>query len=100
MSSRPTATSSSFLPIRLLMDSSSFWASYDLWRDAVIVATLSAVLCSFVGVFIVLKRIVFVSAALSQMSGVGIALAFYLASVFGVAPHDAPRWLDPLWYSL
>jgi zinc transport system permease protein len=76
-----------------------FFESYFLWRDPLAVAVLAAVLCSFVGVYIVLKRIVFVSAAMSQMSGVGVALAFYLASLAGVDPHQAPIYLHPLWYS-
>jgi zinc transport system permease protein len=76
-----------------------FWESWFLWRDPLLVAVIAAALCAFVGVFIVLKRIVFVSAALSQMSGVGVALAFFLASLMGVDPHHAPIYLHPLWYS-
>ncbi len=75
----------------------SFLDSYFLWRDPLAVAAMAAVLCSFVGVYIVLRRIVFVSAALSQMSGVGVATAFWLASVAGVEPHRAPWYLHPLW---
>lgn len=81
------------------MDDVSFWQSWQLWRDIVAVAIIAAGLCSFVGVYIVLKRIVFVSAAMSQASGVGVALAFYLCSVVGVEPHAAPLWLHPLWYA-
>jgi zinc transport system permease protein len=76
-----------------------FWESWFLWRDPLSVAVIAAALCAFVGVYIVLKRIVFVSAALSQMSGVGVALAFFLAAVAGVDPHQAPIYLHPLWYS-
>src|SRR5215468_1840501 len=78
----------------------SFWASSFVWRDAVLVAVLAGAVCAYLGVFIVLKRMVFVSAALSSMSGVGVACAFYLASVFGVAPHFAPLWLDPRLFAL
>ena len=67
-----------------------------LWREPLAVAAIAATLCAFVGVFIVLRRMVFVSAALSQISGVGVAAAFYLASVFGHDPHAAPVWLNPL----
>jgi zinc transport system permease protein len=77
-----------------------FWESWFLWRDPMAVAILAAALCAFVGVYIVLKRVVFVSAALSQLSGVGVALAFWLASLLGVDPHHAPIWLHPLWYAL
>ncbi len=77
-----------------------FWESWFLWRDPLAVAIIAAAVCAFVGVYIVMKRIVFVSAALSQMSGVGVALAFYLASVVGVDPHHAPIYLHPAWYAL
>src|SRR3954447_26057185 len=76
-----------------------FWESWFLWRDPLAVAVIAAALCAFVGVFIGLKRIVFVSAALSQMSGVGVAQGFMLASLMGVDPHHAPIYLHPLWYS-
>jgi zinc transport system permease protein len=79
------------------MSDVSFWQSWQLWRDIVVVAIIAAGLCSFVGVYIVLKRIVFVSAAMSQASAVGVALAFFLCSVVGVEPHAAPLWLHPLW---
>src|SRR5439155_25552128 len=85
---------------RLMEEHVSFWSSYLLWRDPVIVAMLAAAVCAYCGVFIVLKRVVFVSAALSSMSGVGVACAFYLASVFGIAPHAAPLWLDPRLFAL
>ena len=81
-------------------DTVSFWDSYILWRDPMIVALLAAILCAYLGVFIVLKRVVFVSAALSSMSGVGVTMAFLLASVFGVAPHAPPLWLDPRLFAL
>jgi zinc transport system permease protein len=76
-----------------------FWESYFLWRDPLLVAVIAALLCAFVGVYIVLKRIVFVSAAMSQASGVGVALAFFLCSVLSIDPHHAPLWLHPLWYA-
>lgn len=81
------------------MTDAGFFESYFLWRDAVTVSIIAAALCAFVGVYIVLKRVVFVSAAMSQMSGVGVALAFFLCSVMGVDPHHAPLWLHPLWYA-
>ena len=82
------------------METPGFWESWFLWRDPMAAAMIAAALCSFVGVYIVMKRIVFVSAALSQASGVGVAAAFYLASVFEVDPHAAPLYLHPLWYAL
>jgi len=58
---------------------------------------------SYLGVFIVLKRMVFVSAALSEISGVGVAFAFYVGALWGIDPHShrgVPVWLDPTWFSL
>jgi zinc transport system permease protein len=82
------------------MEGVSFWQSYVLWRDPVLVTVLAAALCSYLGVYIVLKRVVFVSAALSSISSVGVAMAFFLASVFHTAPHGVPWWLDPRVYAL
>ena len=77
-------------------DVPGFWESWFLWRDPLAVAIIAAALCSFVGVYIVLKRIVFVSAAMSQASGVGVAMAFMLCSIVGVDPHHAPLYLHPV----
>jgi zinc transport system permease protein len=82
------------------MESVGFFENWFIWRDALGVALVAGALCAFVGVYIVLKRIVFVSAAMSQMSGLGVAAAFYLASAFGVDPHHPPFYLHPLWYSI
>jgi zinc transport system permease protein len=73
-----------------------FFESYFLWRDSLAAATIAAALCAFVGVYIVLRRTVFVSAALSQISGMGVATAFFLASVLGIDPHAVPWYIDPL----
>jgi zinc transport system permease protein len=43
-----------------------------------IVGAVSGAICGFIGVYVVLRRIVFVGAMLSQVSSFGVALAFYL----------------------
>lgn len=73
-----------------------FFESSFLWREPLVVAVMAAILCAWVGVFIVLRRMVFVSAALSQVSGVGVASAFYLASLLHHDPHAPPLWASPL----
>ncbi|HEX9563204.1 MAG TPA: metal ABC transporter permease [Gemmatimonadaceae bacterium] len=50
-----------------------------LFTDALIGALVIAVACAVLGVYVVLRRIVFVGAALAQMSSAGIALAYWLA---------------------
>ncbi|HWP93688.1 MAG TPA: iron chelate uptake ABC transporter family permease subunit [Thermodesulfobacteriota bacterium] len=63
------------------MDTSSFGEfikSYFLWRDPMIVGAVSGAICGFLGVYVVLRRIVFVGAMLSQVSSFGVVLAFYI----------------------
>ena len=73
-------------------------------RRALLAGILAALACGFVGVFVVLKRIVFVGVALAEMSSAGIALALLIGfspllgglafTLFGVllfAARLAPR---------
>jgi zinc transport system permease protein len=85
------------------MEGYGFWESWFAWRDAVIVALLSAAALAYLGVWVVLKRVVYVPLALSQVSSVGVVFAYLLASWLGVHPHDAHGCailLDPSWMSL
>lgn len=71
-----------------------FWA---LFGNAIIAALLVAALCGYLGFFVVLRRLAFVSAALGQISGLGVAFGFLLGSYFGVDPHTpTPVYLDPV----
>jgi ABC-type Mn2+/Zn2+ transport system permease subunit len=49
-----------------------------LFREALYGALVIAVACSVIGVYVVLRRIVFVGAAIAQLSSAGIALALWL----------------------
>lgn len=49
-----------------------------LFRDALYGSLVIAVTCSLLGVYVVLRRIVFVGAALAQVSSAGLALAYWL----------------------
>ena len=80
-----------------------FWAGRELWREPLLAGVLAGALLSYLGVFVVLRRMVFVSAALSEISGVGVATAFYVGSVAGIDPHThgaIPLLLEPVWFSL
>lgn len=57
-----------------------FMNSYFLWRDPMIVGIVAGAVCGFLGVYVVLRRIIFVSAALTQISSLGVALAFFLGA--------------------
>lgn len=58
-----------------------------LFREALYGALVIGLACSVLGVYVVLRRIVFVGAALAQISSAGIALALWLAGA-GVALGD------------
>lgn len=49
-----------------------------LFRESLYGALVIAIACSVIGVYVVLRRIVFVGAALAQISSAGIALALWL----------------------
>jgi zinc transport system permease protein len=85
----------------------SFFSSeaLEFWKYPVLGCVLAAALCGFLGVYIVLRRVVFVGAALTQISGVGIAFALWLGAVVGHAPHHSDAhahgfYLSPQLYSL
>lgn len=79
-----------------------FFEAWFLWRDPMAASAVAALLLGYLGVFVVLRRVAFVSAALSQISGLGVALAFYIGSVLGVDPHapSPPLWASPVAYAL
>lgn len=84
-----------------MLDTSSFGEfirSYFLWRDPMIVGAVSGAICGFVGVYVVLRRIVFVGAMLSQVSSFGVALAFYLQGLSVAASFKS--LIDPFALSL
>ena len=61
-----------------------FVAGWDLYREPVVCGVLAGLLLGWMGVFIVLRRTVFVTAAVSQSAGLGVALTFYLDITFGL----------------
>lgn len=81
---------------------SAFLDAYEFWRNDVAGIVLAGLLCGYLGVYVVLRRVVFVGAALTQLSGFGVAAAFFVASYFPV--HDAhagsPWWVSPQLYSV
>jgi zinc transport system permease protein len=53
-----------------------FLESWDLYRDPVLAGVFAGLALGMIGVFIVLRRAVFVTAAVSQAAGLGVACAF------------------------
>jgi ABC-type Mn2+/Zn2+ transport system permease subunit len=66
-----------------------FAAGWELFRDAVLAGGIAGATLGFLSVYVVLRRMVFVSAAVTQAAGLGVALSFYAAIHLGVA-------VDPL----
>ena len=53
--------------------------------DPIVTAVAAGAVLGFLGVYVISRRMVFISAALSQLSGLGVATAFLLGSVAGDA---------------
>lgn len=49
----------------------------DLYRDPIYCGALAGLVLGYLGVFVVLRRMVFLTAAVSQAAGLGVALAFF-----------------------
>ncbi len=61
----------------------TFLEALPILKNGILASGLAALVCSFLGVYIILKRIVFVSAALTQISSLGIALALLITGLLG-----------------
>lgn len=69
-----------------------FLSSWTLFRDSYLTGWLIAVLLPLLGVLVVARDQIFLGAAVSQASLLGIAAALRLVSALGLAPLS---WLDP-----
>ena len=61
----------------------TFLDALPILQNGLLAGLLVALVCAFLGVYVILKRIVFVSAAISQVSSLGVACAFLVAGLFG-----------------
>ncbi len=55
----------------------TFWGAFELFRDPMLCALIAGCVLGFLSVYVVLRRMVFVSAAVTHAAGLGVALAFY-----------------------
>lgn len=56
---------------------SLFFDGWELFREPALAGAVAGALLGLLGVYVVLRRIVFLSAAISQAAGLGVTLAFY-----------------------
>lgn len=63
-----------------------FVDNWALYRDPVVCGVVAGAVLGMLGVFVVLRRAVFVTAAVSQSAALGVALAFLLGIYLGFTP--------------
>jgi len=61
----------------------TFLDALPILQNGILAGVVVAFVSAFLGVYVILKRIVFVSAAISQISSLGVACAFLVAVFFG-----------------
>ena len=61
-----------------------FFDAWELFRAPALAGAIAGGVLGFLGVYIVLRRMVFLSAALSQAAGLGVALSFYAQIQLGL----------------
>jgi zinc transport system permease protein len=64
----------------------TFFEAWELFEHAALTGTIAGALLGFLGVYVVLRRLVFLTAAISQAAGFGVAAAFYAQIALGVSP--------------
>lgn len=70
-----------------------FLAAHEIWRAPLAASLLAGALLGFLGVFVVLRRTVFVSAALTQISTVGLVFGLFLEERLHVDAEHAHHQL-------
>jgi zinc transport system permease protein len=76
-----------------------FLQSSDLWGGAVIAGVVAGAVCGFIGIYVILHRIVFVSAAMSEVSSLGVMIAYLLAQQQAVETSQHTEDVLPLTFA-
>jgi len=72
---------------------SEFVAAWALFRDPTLAGVVAGALLGGLGVYVVLRRLVFLTAAISQVAGLGVVASYYAALHLGVTGVWASPWL-------
>jgi zinc transport system permease protein len=67
----------------------SLFANLPIFKDAIITGGLAGALLGFIGVHVVLRRMVFASSAIAQAAALGVALSFWVPIVVDPIRHAA-----------
>jgi len=76
---------------------SSFFEAWTLFRDPVVASVIAWSALGLAGGYIHARRYVFLTAAVSQVAGLGVALSMWVAHLVGIASLSS---LAPLWSAL
>jgi zinc transport system permease protein len=71
------------------------WANFAIFRDAIWTGGLAGALLGFIGVHVVLRRMVFASSAIAQAAALGVALSFWISGVIDPIAHSAGHTATP-----
>jgi zinc transport system permease protein len=74
---------------------SEFWSNIGIFRDAIITGGLAGLLLGFIGVHVVLRRMVFASSAIAQAAALGVALSFWIGALVTPEAHAAGHAAGP-----
>jgi zinc transport system permease protein len=72
-----------------------FWANFSIFRDAIVTGGLAGLLLGFIGVHVVLRRMVFASSAIAQAAALGVALSFWIGGAVDPARHAEGHQAGP-----
>ncbi|MBI5070788.1 MAG: metal ABC transporter permease [Deltaproteobacteria bacterium] len=70
-----------------------FWAARELWQAPLLASGIAGAMLGFLGVYVVLRRIVFVSAALTQVSTLGLVVGLFLEERLHIEAEHAHHQL-------
>ncbi|HEX3694974.1 MAG TPA: metal ABC transporter permease [Polyangia bacterium] len=73
----------------------ALWANLPIFQDAIITGGLAGALLGFIGVHVVLRRMVFASSAIAQAAALGVALSFWVPAVVDPVRHAAVHQAGP-----
>jgi len=62
-----------------------FWDFFEIFQDAIVAGTVAGFILGMLSVYVVSRNMVFMSAAVSQVAGLGLAVGFLIAGQFALA---------------
>jgi zinc transport system permease protein len=71
------------------------WVNIAIFKDAIWAAGLAGALLGFIGVHVVLRRMVFASSAIAQAAALGVALSFWVPALIDPIGHAAGHAAGP-----